>query len=76
MYAFDVEDIAMTLTALVSAVLVLALLGFLVYLIVTFIPMPEIFKTVIMVVVAVLVTLYVLGLVTGQTNGLQIHGVP
>jgi L-asparagine transporter-like permease len=47
---------------IVTAILFLALVGFLVYLIVTYIPMPEIFKQVIMVVVAVLLILYIMTL--------------
>jgi hypothetical protein len=55
----------MTLSGLVIALLSLALIGFLVYLIITYIPMPEIFKQVIMVAVAILVILYLLMLLNG-----------
>lgn len=45
---------------MIALVLVLALLGFIVYLITTYIPMPPIFKTAIYVIVAVVVILYLL----------------
>ena len=61
----------MDLVGLVMTILALALVGFLVYLIITYIPMPEIFKTVIYVVVAVLVILYVLSLLTGRVPALR-----
>lgn len=56
----------MDLVALITLVLVLALVGFMVYLIVTYIPMPEPFKQVIVVVVVILLILYVLSLVSGH----------
>ena len=43
---------------LLETVLVLALIGFIVYLIITYIPMPEMFKQVLMVVVAILIILW------------------
>lgn len=45
-----------------------ALFGFMVYLIVTFIPMPDIFKQVIPVAAAVVIILYLLMLVTGTVE--------
>ena len=51
--------------AILTTILVLALIGFVVYLIVTYIPMPEIFKQVLMVVVAVLLIFWVIGLLLG-----------
>ena len=45
---------------MISLVLTLALLGFVVYLVTTYIPMPPIFKTGILVLVAVLVILYLI----------------
>lgn len=57
----------MDLVSMVVALLVFALLGFLVYLIVTYIPMPEPFKQVIIVGVVILVVLYLLAMVTGYT---------
>ena len=47
-------------------ILALALVGFLIYLIVTYIPMPEIFKQVIMVVIAIVVILFVLSFLLGS----------
>jgi hypothetical protein len=49
-----------------TTILVLALIGFIVYLIVTYIPMPEIFKQVLMVVVAVLLILWVMSMLLGS----------
>lgn len=43
---------------MITLVLTLALLGFLVYVVVTYIPMPDIFKTAIIVVAVILVILY------------------
>lgn len=58
----------MDLTTIVMALLVFALLGFLCYLIVTYIPMPEPFKQVIIVVLVILIILYLLGMVTGHVS--------
>jgi hypothetical protein len=45
---------------LIGLILGLALVGFLVYLIVTYIPMPEPFKNVIVVIVIIVVILYLI----------------
>ena len=45
---------------MIALIIVLALAGFLVYLITTYIPMPPIFKTVIYVVVAIVLILYLM----------------
>lgn len=45
---------------MIMLVLVLALVGFLVYLVTTYIPMPAPFKTVMYVIVAVVLILYVM----------------
>lgn len=50
---------------ILTTIVVLALIGFVVYLIVTYIPMPEIFKQVLMVVVAVLLIFWVISLLVG-----------
>lgn len=50
---------------ILKLILVLALIGFIVYLIVTYIPMPEIFKQVLMVVVAVLLILWAISMLLG-----------
>ena len=50
---------------ILTVILVLALIGFLVYLITTYIPMPPIFSQVIMVVVAVLIILWVMSMLLG-----------
>ena len=55
----------MDIVSLVKVILILALVGFLVYLRVTYIPMPEIFKQVIMVVVAVVVILWLIAFIAG-----------
>lgn len=57
---------------ILTIILFLALIGFVVYLILTYIPMPEIFKQVLMVVVAVLLILWVITLVAG-TGGEGLH---
>lgn len=56
----------MDLSSIVIALLVFALLGFLCYLIVTYIPMPAPFAQVITVVLVILIIFYVLGMVTGH----------
>ena len=56
----------MDIVTIITVVLEMALCGFMVYLIVTYIPMPEIFKQVIQVGVAILLILYVLGLLSGH----------
>lgn len=53
----------MDLIGLVHLILILALVGFLVYLIVTYIPMPDIFQKVVMVVIAIVVILYLMQMV-------------
>ncbi len=45
---------------MISLILTLALAGLIVYLIVTYVPMPPIFKTVIMVVAAICLILYLM----------------
>jgi hypothetical protein len=57
---------------ILTTVLVLALIGFVVYLIITYIPMPEIFKQVLMVVVAVLLILWVISVVVGGAAPLHL----
>lgn len=47
---------------LIELVLVLAIVGFLVWLVVTYIPMPEPFKKAIIVIVVIVLVLYVLRL--------------
>lgn len=46
---------------MIGLILTLALVGLIVYLIITFIPMPQTFKTVIFVIVAVCVILWLMG---------------
>jgi hypothetical protein len=55
----------MDLAGLVVAILVIALIGFLVYLVTTYIPMPAPFKQVLIVAVVILLVLYLLALLTG-----------
>ena len=50
---------------ILMVILMLALIGFIIYLIITYIPMPEIFKQVLMAVVAILLILWVMGLLVG-----------
>ena len=45
---------------MIALILLLALVGFIVYLITTYIPMPPVFKTVLYVVVAIALSLYLM----------------
>lgn len=45
---------------MLGLILVLALVGFVVYLVTTYIPMPPVFKTVIYVIVAIVLVLYMM----------------
>ncbi len=65
----------MSLVGLVVLILALALIGFMVYLIVTYIPMPAIFQQVIMVAIAIVVILYLLGLLTGHAAWPELNTV-
>ncbi len=47
---------------MITLILTIALLGFLVWLVITYIPMPEIFKKAIVVLVVILVILYLVQL--------------
>lgn len=58
----------MTFAGVVVTILAFALLGFLVYLIVTYIPMPPPFAQVITVACVVLIVLYLLAILTGQAG--------
>jgi hypothetical protein len=55
------------LLGLISIVLVLAVIGFVVYLITTYIPMPAPFAQVIVVVVVIVCVLWVLSLLMGHS---------
>ena len=55
----------MDLMALVTLLIVLAVVGFVVWLIVTYIPMPEPFRKVIIVIVVLVLLLYVVQLLLG-----------
>jgi len=50
----------MDLSSLISVVLVLVVLGFLLWLLFTYVPMPDPFKTIIMVVIVICVVLWLL----------------
>jgi hypothetical protein len=56
------------LVGLVLLILMLAILGWLTYLITTKIPMSDIFQQLIQVVVVIVVVIYVLGLITGKAS--------
>ncbi len=47
---------------MITLILTIALLGFLVWLVITYIPMPEIFKKAIVVLVVILIVLYLVRL--------------
>lgn len=63
----------MDLVGIVMALIVFALVGFICYLIVTYIPMPAPFPQVIVVVIVILMILYLLGLITRHVSGLGLH---
>jgi len=58
----------MDLVGLVTLILILALVGFLVWLITTKVPMDETFRSLIVVVTVIFAVLYELGLLTGHTT--------
>jgi hypothetical protein len=62
----------MDLVSIVTTLLAFALIGFLVYLIITYIPMPEPFKQVIIVACVILIVLYLLLLLGGHTVPLRL----
>ena len=55
----------MDLAEIARTRVLVALIGFIVYLIVTYVPMPDVFKTVITVICAVLLILWVISMVAG-----------
>jgi VIT1/CCC1 family predicted Fe2+/Mn2+ transporter len=65
----------MDLVGIVLLILALALVGFLVHLITTKIPMDDTIKQVIIVVIVIAVVLYCLGLITGHTGLPSLRGV-
>ena len=58
----------MDIVAIITLILVFALIGFLVYLVVTYIPMPEPFKQAIIVGCVILLVLYLLAFLTGHAT--------
>ena len=58
----------MTLVGLVVTLLILALIGFIVYLVITYIPMPEPFKQVIIVACVILIILYLIYNLSGSSS--------
>jgi hypothetical protein len=54
---------------LIYLVLGLALIGFVVWIIVTYIPMPGLFKQLIIVLVAIVIVLYLLNVFAGGSGG-------
>ena len=60
------EEQAVGLIELITLVLMLALVGFLCWLVVTYIPMPEPFPKVIVVIIVIVVILYALRLLVGD----------
>lgn len=57
----------MDLASLLTLVLILGLIGFIVYLITTYIPMPAPFPQVIIVVVVVVILLYLIGILANHS---------
>lgn len=55
------------MTTLLTLLLVLAIVGFIVYLIITFIPMPEVFQKVIIGIAVIVLLVYVIQLLTGHS---------
>ena len=63
----------MDLISIVTTLLMFALVGFLVYLIITYIPMPEPFKQIIVVACVILIVLYLLFLLGGHAAPLRLN---
>ncbi len=63
----------MDLITIITTLLLLALVGFLVYLVITYIPMPEPFKQVIIVACVILLVLYLISALTGHIAPLRIR---
>lgn len=63
----------MTIATILTTLLLFALVGFVVYLVITYIPMPDIFQKVIMVVCAILLILYIIGMITGGATAPALH---
>jgi hypothetical protein len=57
---------------LVELILILALVGFMVWVIITYVPMPPLFKNLIVVVIVVVVVLYLIRMLSG---GGSLHGL-
>lgn len=66
----------MDLVGLIVLILTLAVIGFLVHVVTTQIPMPDLFKQTIVLVVVIAIVLYVLGILIGQVPAwpLSRHG--
>ncbi len=56
----------MDIISIITTLILIALCGFLVYLIVTYVPMPEPFKQTIIVAVVILLILWLIYMVAGQ----------
>lgn len=63
----------MDIVSILVTLLVIALIGFIVYLITEHIPMPPIFKQVIIVICAILIILYVISLLTGHITPIKMR---
>lgn len=66
----------MTLSSLITVVVVLAIVGFLLYLLLTYVPMPEPFKTIIMFVVVIALILWLLSALGVWHGAAALAGVP
>lgn len=60
----------MAVGSLITFILVLAIVGAIVYVVITYVPMPPLLRTVIIVVAAIAILLWLLSAVTGQRFGL------
>lgn len=61
------------LIAIVTTLLAVALVGFLVWMLITYIPMPDPFKQVIIVICVILLILYILALLTGNATPIRLR---
>ncbi len=63
----------MDITGILLTLLLFALIGFVVYLIVTYIPMPAPFSQVIIVACVILLVIYLISIITGHASAPALH---
>jgi uncharacterized membrane protein len=63
----------MTLAGILTAILIIAIIGFVLWLIITYIPMPDPIRQVIIVVVVVLIIIWLISVIAGGLPPLKIR---